>query len=90
MRKMQEYNLSNEKYPKEIRPMPFASCAPSFLSGFAGMDFLFLPPLRVIPNKNASARRGITGYRVEAVVGVTKGSLNKIQAINCFLGLRLT
>jgi hypothetical protein len=27
-----------EKYPKEIRPMPLASYAPSFLSGFARKD----------------------------------------------------
>jgi hypothetical protein len=59
-----------DKYPKEIRPMPLASCAPSFLSGFTRKDIPVLlakcgipaAPLRAIPNKNASARRGITGY----------------------------
>jgi hypothetical protein len=30
--------VGKEKYPKEIRPMPLASCAPSVLSGFAGRD----------------------------------------------------
>jgi hypothetical protein len=31
MQKMQEQFSAKEKYPKEIRPMPLASCAPSFL-----------------------------------------------------------
>jgi len=58
-----------EKYPKEIRPMPLASCAPAVLSGFAKRDFpvplakrgFLAAPLRAIPDKTASARRGITG-----------------------------
>jgi hypothetical protein len=36
--------LHKEKYPKEIRPMPFASCALAVLSGFAGRDFV--PPAK--------------------------------------------
>jgi hypothetical protein len=35
MWKMQEQFSAKEKYPKEIRPMPLASCALAFLSGFA-------------------------------------------------------
>jgi hypothetical protein len=39
MRKMQEHFSTKEKYPKEIRPMPLASCTLAFLSGFAKRDF---------------------------------------------------
>jgi hypothetical protein len=35
MQKMQEQFSAQEKYPKEIRPMPLASCALAILSGFA-------------------------------------------------------
>jgi hypothetical protein len=56
-----------EKYPKEIRPMPLVSCALAFLSGFAKRHFpvplakrsFHAAPLRVVPDKNTSARRGI-------------------------------
>jgi hypothetical protein len=49
--------------------MPLASCALAVLSGFARKDILvllakcgFLPhPYGAIPDKTASARRGITG-----------------------------
>ncbi|WP_161808478.1 hypothetical protein [Methyloglobulus morosus] len=46
MRKTQEQFSAKEKYPKEIRPMPLASCAPSFLSGFARKDIPVLPAKR--------------------------------------------
>ncbi|MBK8817025.1 MAG: hypothetical protein IPN42_16635 [Methylococcaceae bacterium] len=38
MQKMQEQFSVKEKYPKEIRPMPLASCALTVLSGFARKD----------------------------------------------------
>jgi len=63
-----------EMYPKEIRPMPLASCAPVILPEFAGRDScpsskvghpcrtLYAPRvLRAIPDKIAGARRGIMG-----------------------------
>ena len=48
-------------------PMPLSSCALAFLSGFARRDFPVplakrgfpAAPLRAVPDKNASARRGI-------------------------------
>ena len=55
-------------------PMPLASCALALLSGFAGRDIPVPPakrgfpaaPLRAIPNKNASARRDMTGIGLHA------------------------
>ena len=56
-------------------PMPLASCAPAFLPGFAGRDIPVPPakrgflaaPLRAVPDKNASARRGMTGFHANCV-----------------------
>ena len=96
MQKMQEQFSAKEKYPKEIRPMQLTSCAPSVLSGFAGRDscpsskvrhscrtLYALWVLRAIPDKAASARRGITG--MGALLGWIRHE--KIPYINTTYGL---
>ena len=63
-----------EKYPKENRPMPLASCALTILPGFARRDIpvplakrgFLAAPLRAVSDKNASARRGIGDYLLTA------------------------
>jgi hypothetical protein len=66
---------AKEKYPKEIRPMPLASCVLAFLSGFAKRHFpvplakrgFLAALLRAGPEKNASARRSIRGWAISIV-----------------------
>jgi hypothetical protein len=56
-----------ERNQRKGDPMPLASCALAFLPGFARRDIpvplakrgIPAAPLRAIPGKNASARRGI-------------------------------
>jgi hypothetical protein len=61
MQKMQEQFSAKEKYPKEIRQMPLASCAPSFLSGFARKDIpVFLAKCVVIHHIEAHPIRRVT------------------------------
>jgi hypothetical protein len=79
MQKMQEQFSAKESIQRKGDPMPLAFCAPSVLSGFAPMVHKLegtpvppakcgIPaaPLRAIPDKTASARRGIR-ERVEIV-----------------------
>jgi hypothetical protein len=73
MRNMDVVNAENsgaifrqKKYPKEIRPMPLASCAYRIYQGLPkgtpvplAMSGIPAAPLRAIPDKCSDARRGI-------------------------------
>ena len=64
-----------ESSQRKGAPMPLASCALAFLSGFARRDILVPPakrgfpaaPLRAILGKNPGARRGMTGFLANCV-----------------------